>query len=129
MFKTTVTAWLVRLAITWVGAGVIAFLVADYVLRENVEAVGAPMGEVTSGIGRLEEAVAAQGAEIAALQAAVAEAGAEEAAAAEEEAPVEEEAPAEAGEGDEAAAEDAPEEAPEAEEAPAEAPEEETPSE
>ena len=55
MFKTTVTAWLVRLAITWVGAGVIAFLVADYVLRSNVEAVGVSMGEVSAGIGRVSQ--------------------------------------------------------------------------
>ncbi|MBY6152347.1 hypothetical protein KUV47_03905 [Vannielia litorea] len=111
MFKTTVTAWLVRLAITWVGAGVIAFLVADYVLRENVEATGAAMGEVNAAVGRIEAGMAAQDGEIAALKSAVdglavAEAPADEAPA--EEAP--EEAAPEAGETAPEAAEGEPEE-------------------
>lgn len=119
MFKTTATAWLVRLAITWLGAGVIAFLVADYVLRENLETVGASVGPVHAGVVRLEEAVAAQAAEIRALTAAMEQAGAPEPV------PVPEVDPVAA---PEAAAEPAEEPAPEAaeepagQEAPAEAP-------
>lgn len=71
MFKTTATAWLVRLVITWAGAGIIAFLVADYVLRVNVETVGAGLGGLPEGIARLETEAAAQSGEIAALKAAV----------------------------------------------------------